>query len=283
MTDLPAAAEVPALADPRLARIEAAMGGRTALIRQIHVWQNPALVYFNNPKVACSSIKATLNRAIAARAGQVLDFADMADIHRRAGNPMLSPRQAGFEALAGMLWPGGAARGAQVFTFVRDPVARFCSAYLSKLSPQKRASPQARRLWAALDLRPDQDLSLADFADLVARDPQVRAFDPHWRSQRSQIAYDAVPWRAIGWHADFARDFAAITAQLFGSALPVFDTRSAFDRVTASRQAAADLAPAIKARIEQAYAADIDMIADVRARGLFAEQVFAEQVFAADR
>lgn len=116
-------------------------GSRPVLNRHVHVSPEHGFIYFSNPKVACSSTKASLNLAVAERAGQDLVLSSMEDIHSRTHNPLLTPRDVGWKRFGTMMRDPDVFR----FSFVRDPLKRFVSAYLSKLDENKRGSGQTRR------------------------------------------------------------------------------------------------------------------------------------------
>ncbi|WP_325063276.1 sulfotransferase family 2 domain-containing protein [Halovulum marinum] len=237
-------------------------GGRPALSRHVHVSAEHGFVYFSNPKVACSSTKASLNLAVAARSGQPLELRSMEQIHDRGHNPLASPRELGWKRFGAML------RDPQVlrFSFVRDPLKRFVSAYLSKLDEAKRGSGQSRRLFAHLGWEQGHPLSLQDFAALVRADETVRELDPHWRLQRRQIGFDVVDFGFIGDHAAFARDFELIARRIFGAPVEVFDTRTAFGRFT--RPSDVEVTEQVRRDVAAAYAEDYAMLDEIRARGL---------------
>lgn len=237
-------------------------GSRALANRHIHISPEHRFIYFSNPKVACSSTKATLNLAVAERAGIPLTLSSMEDVHSRSHNPLLSPRKLGWKPFGKML------RDPEVFrfTFVRDPLKRFVSAYLSKLAEAKRGSGQSRRLFEHMGWDNGHALSLAEFATLVRADDSVRELDPHWRLQRRQIGFDAVNYGFIGDHADFARDFDLIASRIFGAPIPVFDTREAFGRFT--RPSDVEITDQIREDVSVAYAEDYAMLDEIRTRGL---------------
>ncbi len=241
-------------------------GSAGQMNHHIHVSAAHRFIYFSNPKVACSSTKATLNLAVAARAGQK-DFAirSMEEVHARAHNLLDKPGTVTRPVFNKMMRDPKVFR----FSFTREPVGRFCSAYLSKLDVGKRASGMARRLWAHLGWPADYPLTLEEFGELCAADPAIRDFDPHWKLQRTQIAYDHVDYGFLGEHHRFAEDFAKISARIFdGDVVPVFDTRTEFQRVTTAKKVAQTVSDSLRRNIEAAYAADFDMLAEIEAKGL---------------
>lgn len=243
----------------------ATMGPRGLFMRSVHVWQKPAFVYFNNPKVVSSSTKAGLNRAIARRFGIEMRYDTLEGVHERGVNPMKTPEEVGQKLFARLLRDPAVTR----FAFVRDPLSRLISAYADRLSTSGGAQkPPFARLAAHLGLKAGAELSFADFARLCADDPAVRDFDPHWRLQRRQIAFDLVPYSFVGHHESWSRDFAAITAAIFGAPVQEVDTRAAFGHFTDAARKPVVTDAATRALVERAYAQDYAMLEEIAARGL---------------
>jgi len=218
-------------------------------------------VYMENPKVACSTIKATLNLGIAARDGLALSYSAMRDVHDRKLNPMVDPGflgEARFDALM-------TARDVFRFTYLRDPVKRLCSAYLSKIKGKTLNTKwEGRQLAAALEMDGEQPISLESFVDLVTSDDAVRDFNPHWRLQREQVAFDHVDFSFIGRHETLQESFPNLIARLFpDQQVAIFDSRHAFGRKTNASLVAQDLPAALRARIEASYAPDFEMLEQV--------------------
>lgn len=250
---------------PEFSAFEALYGSVPGAVRKFHVSTAHNFIYANNPKVACSSTKASLNMAVAARAGKTLSFASMADIHQRVRNPIETPLQVGIERFLEMLVDPDVFR----FTFVRDPVSRFCSAYLSKLDKGNRAQRMGLRLYQHLGWAPDHPLSLDSFAALCRDDPEIRDFDPHWQLQRRQIAFDLMNYSFVGSQENWGEQFAAVSRRIFdGETIPVFDTRAAFGRETSARTAAREISAETRRAIEEAYAEDYRMLDEIREAGL---------------
>lgn len=239
-------------------------GDRRRMDFNIHVCPDRRFIYFNSPKVVCSTTKASLNSAIAARQGRDLVLSSMDDVHDRALNPMLTPKQVGYPEFDAMLADPAVLR----FSFVRDPVTRFCSAWRSKLQPRSRGKGPGAKLFASKGWDLSQFPTIEEFASEVLRDPEVRDFDPHWRLQRRQISFDVVNHDFIGHQESWAEDFAALTTRLFGAPASVFDTREKFHKFKKSRTHVDEVGPALRRDIEAAYAADFEMLEQISGRGL---------------
>ena len=95
-------------------------GGKIPLRRYQHLHISPefGFIYVSNPKVACSSTKASLNLEVAARQGIDHRIDSMEQIHSRQHNLLLMPKQMGRKKFEAMLQDPSVLR----FSFVRDPV-----------------------------------------------------------------------------------------------------------------------------------------------------------------
>ena len=257
MSDLP----------PRLARMAALVGGEHALNYTVHVWTDPGFVFLSNPICACSTLKMSLNLSVARATGQK-DFRIEAagDIHRRAANLLKTPQEIGHDRLLDMLDDPAV----PVFAFVRSPESRFLSAFRKKLM---RETNFTRKVRAHLGLGPEVPLpdflTLDRFAAGVAADPRLRDLDEHWRLQRRQILYDAVPRLQIGFVETFAADAARLLGSIFGSGGYVLREAAELNPANASanrKAAGPGLSEAARAHVATAYAEDMAMIAEIRAR-----------------
>lgn len=165
---------------PRLPRYQHAMSRqlppllqtvRTAQrLRRSLVYDAEAdLVYLNNPKAACSTIKATFMRGLAARQGITLDGAALtAHVH---GTSDL--RSGGFHQIT----PGRT----RIFTVVRNPYTRVLSAYLDKIVRPEPNSITRRRMALQYGLAPDHVPDFAAFLRLIAQPGHL--LDPHFAPQ----------------------------------------------------------------------------------------------------
>jgi hypothetical protein len=96
------------------------------------------------------------------------------------------------------------------FAFVRDPVRRLESAYLSRIVTRRRY-PGRAALQEILGLRvsPDEELTLDQFvAALEMQDP--RRMDAHWRPQHLNLGHGLIEYDLIGRLETLAADVARI-------------------------------------------------------------------------
>ncbi|MEM8789440.1 MAG: sulfotransferase family 2 domain-containing protein [Pseudomonadota bacterium] len=240
------------------------MGSAQQINYHLHLAPRFKFIYFSNPKVGCSSIKATLNLAVAARRGQALAYTELAQVHDRAHGVLRAPRQVGPKTFEAMMHAPDVLR----FSMFRDPVARVLSAYGSKLRGPRGRSNIAARLRDAMGWPEHRPIALEAFVEALVSRPDVLELDPHWRPQRRQIGYDVVNYSVIGDHANFEAAFGEILTHIFGVPVPVFDSRSLGSRRTDSNSAAEQLDDELRRMLINAYAMDYEMIADIRAKGL---------------
>jgi len=96
----------------------------------IHISEEFRFIYFNNPKCACTTVKATLNQSCAKALGKSLHYSGMQDIHNRQMNVLLNPAQIGYQSFKDKLFD----RRYFKFCFIREPVRRVASAFQDKLT-----------------------------------------------------------------------------------------------------------------------------------------------------
>lgn len=174
--------------------------------RSLHVSPRLDLVYVNNPKVACSSIKLTLQQAELADPA----YSPATSVHDHEASPLLTyPEVQGQEAAA--------LAGRFVFSFVRNPYTRLRSVYLNKIvQPQKQGKFRRTAGFAPEDCPP-----FADFVHAVcAQDPLQQ--NPHWRLQALNLSVDQIRFDMLGRLETFATDWARLASTRDLPAKPSF-------------------------------------------------------------
>lgn len=220
----------------------------------IHISEEFRFIFFNNPKAGCSTTKATLNLACAARLGIDLKYNVMHDVHDRRRNVLKSPKQLGAERFERM------AADPDVFRFcvIREPISRVASAHASKF---RGNSPQQRRfnelLGRPVDYRwPD----INEFVAALASDNAIRDSDPHWRLQYDQVCAEDVDLTFVGFQEELEVSLRKIGQIVFGDPdIEIFDVRSHFPlNQTHSAARVQLLTPESLALLRTAYAADFE-------------------------
>ena len=218
----------------------------------IHISEDFGFVFFNNPKAGCSTTKATLNLACAARLGAPLQYRQMHDIHAREGNVLKTTKQVGAGRLLKMLEDPATV----TFCVLREPVSRIASAYGSKF---RGNSPQKQRLNTFLNRPADADWQdINEWVAVVTSDPQIRDFDPHWRLQYNQVCGADLEFTVVGFQEELDASLRRFSRRVFGDEdIEIFDARQHFKQnVSRSDWQVQSLTPDSLALLRAAYAED---------------------------
>lgn len=156
-------------------------------------------IYVETPKVACSTIKATLQFA----EGKDARAINFQKIHDKELSPLLSPEE-DLPLFHEFLNDETAFR----FTFVRHPYTRLLSAYLDKISLNKAKSSIASRRARRSDLGLPQEghITFEQFA-LSVQNAEPTSLDIHWKPLNLLTAPHLINYNFIGRFETFARDF----------------------------------------------------------------------------
>ncbi len=169
--------------------------GRT-YARSLHMSPRFGVLYLNNPKVACSSIKLTLQRAEL----DAPDYQPETSVHDHAASPLLTFPQ--IDVCAALV------DAKFIFSFVRNPFDRLISAYVNKIVVPQNGG----RLREHAGFRKDQCPSFEDFVlAICAQDPAD--MNPHWRVQALNLSVGVVPYDFIGRLENLASDWAQVSAK----------------------------------------------------------------------
>ncbi len=163
----------------------------TAFARSLHISERFGVVYVNNPKVACSTIKLTLQRA------ELQDpaFVPRTSVHDRSASPLLT---------------GNRIRGRErdhldgkfVFSFVRNPFDRLKSVYLNKIvTPQKQGSFRRQAGF------PEEYCPTFEEFTLAVCDQPADRQNAHWRPQTLNLSFDRLSFDFIGRLESFDADW----------------------------------------------------------------------------
>ena len=187
----------------------------------IHISPEFRFIYFNNPKCACTTVKASLNLACATALGRHLEYKNIGDIHNRNQNILLTPAQVGYATFREILEDPSYFK----FCFIREPIQRIASAFASKLTWGSKSLSTLNRSLHRSDCAL---VTFDEFISLLLSDARIRDVDEHWRLQRKQVCFDLVRFDKIGLFENIEIDLKMILERVFGATVGVFDVRRHF-------------------------------------------------------
>jgi Sulfotransferase family len=202
------------------------------------------VVYVKNPKAGCSTILVWLDRL---HTGEE-DFR-FTNIHKEHRLPTIG--DVGRRVVLRML-SGAAYR----FSFVRNPLRRFESAYWDKLVRSGRY-----RLKAAAELGlpsdPDTIVTFEQFLGAVEQQDPVSEMDPHWRPQHINLLHPLVAYDHVGRLESFADDLERVREEAGLPHVPI-EAKNA-SRSSKSPDSVFDGRPDLVRRVERLYAKDFEL------------------------
>lgn len=166
-------------------------------------------IYVETPKVACSTIKLSLQRLELEDTEFIRN--NFEDLHDRSYSPLLSLKQIpNFDKLLEN-------KDLFRFCFVRDPYTRLLSAYLDKVKPS--SSKQKSKILLELgisDKDSSTDISFEKFISVLEKQ-EALAMDNHWRHQYYCTYQDTIRYDFIGSFESYDNDFTYVLERLNAS------------------------------------------------------------------
>jgi hypothetical protein len=167
----------------------------------LNISENLKCIYFEVPKVACSTIKRTLQECEYKLGGSV----PPEDVHDKITSSLKSPHE--YTELNYVF------TNFFKFTFVRNPYGRILSCYLDKIVgsewERERRLPQ-------LGFKPEQSVSFKEFLLAVGRS-KISELDIHWAPQTLLLGDNLSHLDFIGRLERFNEDFGFVLNQMSGS------------------------------------------------------------------
>lgn len=167
------------------------------LAYHVHALPEHGIVYVKNPKAACSTVLLWMDRL------HTGDY-DFSPENVHTDNRLPKVAEVGRRRIARMLSGEGYS-----FTFVRDPLRRFQSAYLDKIVNSDRWRGQIQ-VALGQDPDPERQVTLDDFVAGVERQDPIGEMDPHWRPQHINVMTDLISYDHIGRIETFYDDLETI-------------------------------------------------------------------------
>lgn len=159
----------------------------------INVSKTYKYIYFETPKVGCSTIKRTLQKL------EVLDASDIPkDVHKKKLSPLLSPLD--LENNFSKYLTDAYFK----FSFVRNPYTRILSCYLDKITGIQKNVYLPKIGYSLTD-----NVSFKAFL-LAIKEQTYFEMDVHWMPQHVLLAADKIPLDFIGRQENFDNDLAKV-------------------------------------------------------------------------
>ncbi len=215
---------------------------RAALKTRIVALPDLGLLYVKNPKAASSTVMLWLDRL---HTGELTFDTDKA--HR--DNRLPTADEVGWSVVTDML--GGSAFR---FTFVREPLGRFESAYHNKLA---RRGPWRPQVQAILGLPQDRraPVTFEQFLTAVEQQDPLE-MDLHWRPQHLNLMHPLVSYDLVGHVETFDRDIATIREHV---ALPDVPAEPRNVSRTKPAESVYDGRSDLVRRVKEIYAEDFEL------------------------
>ena len=169
----------------------------------IHISTQNSYIYFEVPKVACSTTKLTLQQLEAKTAGLSSPSQEMSIIHNKKQSLLLSPSDIGLDKFQEMLKDNSVFK----FGFVRNPYTRILSAFLSKM--RWKDSPYKKKIAQILNVDINSNITFEQFVYAIRQQSEFD-MDPHWRPQSIQLFRDLLVYDFIGFFENFEQDLQEI-------------------------------------------------------------------------
>jgi len=171
----------------------------------VHVSLKHKYIFVETPKVACSTIKLTLQRMELEDPEFIRE--DFEDLHRRDYSPLLRLQQLpNFESYMQR-------EDFFTFCFVRNPYTRLLSCYLDKIIHPTNFKKKVMQSMGLDESNLGHPISFEEFVTLIETQRPIE-MDYHWRPQTYLSCKHIVDYNYVGRLETFADDFQSIGKQL---------------------------------------------------------------------
>lgn len=167
----------------------------------IHVSLKHKYIFVETPKVACSTIKKTLQRLELENPN--FDREDFEDLHLREYSPLLKLQQLpNFKTFFER-------EDFTIFCFVRNPYNRILSCYLDKIKLPLEVTTFKKKVLNSMGLNEDnieRPISFEEFITVIEKQDPLQ-MDYHWRPQTYLTCHKMISYDFIGRLENFSDDF----------------------------------------------------------------------------
>jgi hypothetical protein len=205
--------------------------------RHVCISDDPAFIYFRISKAANTNVTATL---FYARHGHLNVGIDDINAYKLS---FRRPSDLSEAEVDGLLDTHPS------FAVVRNPYARFLSAYLGKIANKTREKEKVAA-WLGREL--DQPILIEEFLDYLEQGGILR--DPHWCRQTDMILIGVGRLRHLVRTESVERDLPPVLAEIFGRPIPFQNFNKRVRH--ASRRAPDLLSDELLARLHRLYRVD---------------------------
>lgn len=217
---------------------------RQTLTQRLCCLDDSKLLYINNAKAACSTIKKAMWLSASPDS-----FTPKSSPHDKVSGPFASSLPAVQRTRKGL-------QSSKIFTVVRNPYQRVISAYLDKVAPPAEGRIRDHKVWTLISQRYgfalSREVSLLEMLQCLAKDDPW-AIDQHFAPQWATILVDYVDYDFVG-HLE---DMSQLWPFLAKHGVEMAEHRS--HATGASGKVSALLGAEEQALVEQIYARDFEI------------------------
>ncbi|MCB1754086.1 MAG: sulfotransferase family 2 domain-containing protein [Gammaproteobacteria bacterium] len=225
------------------------------VIYSTHASENQRYLYTETPKVACTSIKRSLQ--IAEYQSRHEEVPAIVNPHKRDTSPLLTLDTFSAEELDKLLFSDDYYR----FCFVRNPFTRLASGYMSKISRNLPAKRQILSIIKGVSAKEIEDLSefvsFEEFVEVLASQSEYH-MNPHWRPQYSQLFFEHINYHFIGKFERLSEDLSLVSQRFQDNAGIELTLPKAKNKTNSSSMLDSLYTPAIVKKVISIYEKDFE-------------------------
>lgn len=246
------------------------IGSRWRVNQFTYLDEDIGFAYLSAPAAANIRTIGSLQKGVAQVRGEGFEINNLRKITNRDESLIANPKELGFDVFDQMLRDESVIK----LAFVRDPVERFAAVYRNHFSMNVKNGAQRVKLFEFLGMPMEENLTMLDLAELINEEDDLKDLSPQLMLQRNLIAFDLIDYQFIGRHERWDEDYARISMEVFGCETPTFDPIKDLNIDPEGQKLFSLVDEETRAELEEAYAEDYDMIAEIEA--LFPDGFAAE-------